>query len=79
MKRRSRRRTRRSPARIKRRSRRRTRMSTVRMYGGSVFDDDMYNVKNLPTRDPMGYLQLTEQGPKVLFKKKYWKSFFQRN
>ena len=51
-------------------------MSTVRMYGGSVFDDDMYNVKNLPTRDPMGYLQLTEQGPKVLFKKKYWKSFF---
>jgi len=29
-------------------------MSTVRMYGGSVFDDDMYNVKNLPTRDPMG-------------------------
>lgn len=46
------------------------------MYGGSVFDDDMYNVKNLPTRDPMGYLQLTEQGPKVLFKKKYWKSFF---
>jgi len=35
----------------------------------------MYNVGNLPSRDPMGYLDLFEQGPEVLFKKKYWKSF----